>query len=158
MSIRYRSGKNNANADGLSRRPSSEETIKASHIISASNIAEDDGLVLMNSITYLGDVEELKREQASDEFTSANIIRTLKEGKQLSCELERWHKFMIINGVLCRQSRKSSTKPRTLIVVPQSLRKFIFDQLHVKSGHFGIHKTFEKISERFSLFRGGYTP
>ena len=117
MLIRYRSGKNNANADGLSQRPSSEETIKASHIISASNIAEDDGLVLVNSITYLGDVEELKREQASDEFT-ANIIRTLKEGKQLSCELERWHKFMIINGVLCRQSRKSSTKPRTQIVVP----------------------------------------
>ena len=49
---------------------------------------------------------------------------------------------------------KSSTKPRTQIVVPQSLRKFIFDQLHVKSGHFGIYKTFEKISERF--FWPGY--
>ena len=54
MSIRYRSGKNNANADGLSQRPSSEETIKTSHMISASNIAEDDGLVLVNGITYLG--------------------------------------------------------------------------------------------------------
>ena len=41
----------------------------------------------------LGDAEELKREQASDEFT-ANIVRTLKEGKQFSCELERWHKYM----------------------------------------------------------------
>ena len=58
MSIRYRSGKNNGNADGLSRSPSSEETIKMSHVISASNIAEDDGLVLVNGITYLGDVEE----------------------------------------------------------------------------------------------------
>ena len=77
----------------------------------------------------LGDAEELKREQASDEFT-ANIVRTLKEGKQLSCKLERWHKFMIINGVLCRQSRNSSTKPRTQIVVPKCLREFIFDQLH----------------------------
>ena len=82
-----------------------------------------------------------------DEFT-ANIIRTLKEGKQLSCVLERWHKFIIINGVLCRQSRKSSTKPKTQIVVPKCLTTFIFDQLHMKSGHFGIYKTFEKISER----------
>ena len=119
MSIRYKSGKNNANADGLSQRPSSEETIKTSHVISASNIAEDDGLVLVNGITYLEDVEELKREQASE----ANIIRTLKKGKQLSCELERWQ-FMIINGVLCRQSRKSSTKPRTQNVVSKCLRKF----------------------------------
>ena len=102
MSIRYRSGKNNANVDGLSRRPS-EEMLKMSHVISASSVAEDAGLVLVNGITYLGDVEELKHEQAADEFT-ANIIRTLKEGKQLSCELERWHKFMIINGDLCRQS------------------------------------------------------
>ena len=50
MSIKYRSGKNNANADGLSRRPS-----KTSHVIFASSIAEDDGLVLVNGITYLAD-------------------------------------------------------------------------------------------------------
>ena len=31
---------------------------------------------------------------------------------------------------------------------------FIFDPLHVKSGHFGIYKTFEKISEQF--FWPGY--
>ena len=85
----------------------------------------------MNGITYLGDVELLKREQAADEFT-AIIISTLKENKQFSRQLERWHKFMIINGVLCHQSRKSSTKPKTQILVPKC---FIFDQLHVKSGH-----------------------
>ena len=39
-------------------------------------------------------------------------------------------------------------------MVPQCLRKFIFDQLHVKLVHFGIYKTFEKISERF--FWPGY--
>ena len=53
--------KNNANVDGLSRRPS-EEMLKMSHVISASSVAEDDGLVLVNGIAYLGDVEELKHE------------------------------------------------------------------------------------------------
>ena len=33
-----------------------EETVKTSHVIPASSIAEDDGLVLVNGITYYGDV------------------------------------------------------------------------------------------------------
>ena len=82
------------------------------------------------------------------EFT-VYIIRTWKEGiRGFTYTVQMAHKFMIINGILCRQSRKSSTKPKTQILVPKCLRKFIFDQLHVKSEHFGIYKTFEKISEQ----------
>ena len=61
MFIRYRSVKKKQ-CRWTVGRPSSKENLKTSHVISASSIAEDDGLVLVNGVTYLGDVEDLKRE------------------------------------------------------------------------------------------------
>ena len=60
---------------------------------------------------------------------------------------------MVIDGVLCRQSRNCGTS-RTQIVVPQELRSYILDELHNKSGHLGAFKTFQKIKERY--FWPGY--
>ena len=55
--------------------------------------------------------------------------------------------------MLCRQSRNSS-KRGIQIVVPEKLRPLVFDQLHCKAGHLGVHKTFEKVKDRY--FWPGY--
>ena len=39
-------------------------------------------------------------------------------------------------------------------MIPKSLRALVFELLHSKSGHLGVHKTLEKVKERF--FWPGY--
>eukprot|EP00731_Ephydatia_muelleri_P031261 Em0022g775a len=89
----------------------------------------------------------LKREQAADEFTS-KIVRAIENG--MSPPDEKWSK---LDGVLCRHA-KSVKNPKTLTVIPKSLRALVFELLHSKSGHLGVHKTLEKIKEHF--FWPGY--
>lgn len=124
----------------MSRSGASKEPWQNRHL-------EKEDLVFANGITLLDGMETIKREQAADDFT-AGIIQSLKEGKPLAAELERGNKFLIVDDVLCRQSTKHSDS-RVQIVAPKALRWFIFDQLHVKSGHLGVYKTFEKVRERF---------
>eukprot|EP00731_Ephydatia_muelleri_P003232 Em0001g3232a len=109
----------------------------------------NDG-VFVNGITCLGDQVRLKREQAADEFTS-KIVRAIENG--MSPPDEKWSKFFLEDGVLCRQA-KSVKNPKTQTVIPKSLRALVFELLHSKSGHLGVHKTLEKVKERF--FWPGY--
>jgi len=53
-------------------------------------------------------------------------------------------------GVLCHTFRESaSSSPITQILVLCKLRPRILEELHDKAGHFGVHKTLEKVRERF---------
>ena len=61
----------------------------------------NDG-VFVNGITCLGDQVRLKREQAADEFTS-NIVRAIDNG--MSPPNEKWSKFFLEDGVLCRHAK-----------------------------------------------------
>ena len=92
----------------------------------------------------------LKREQAADEFTS-KMVRAIVNG--MSPPDEKWSKFFLEDGVLCRHA-KSVKNPKTQTVIPKSLRALVFELLHSKSGHLGVHKTLEKVKERF--FFPGY--
>ena len=139
IAIKYRAGKSNGNADGMSRRRPDEEKLPV----------VNDG-VFVNGITCLGDQVRLKREQAADEFTS-KIVRAIENG--MSPPDEKWSKFFLEDGVLCRHA-KSVKNPKTQTVIPKSLRALVFELLHSKSGHLGVHKTLEKVKERF--FWPGY--
>ena len=136
--IKYRAGKSNGNADGMSRRRPDEEKLPV----------VNDG-VFVNGITCLGDQVRLKREQAADEFTS-KIVRAIENG--MSPPDEKWSKFFLEDGVQCRHA-KSMKNPKTQTVIPKSLRALVFELLHSKSGHLGVHKTLEKVKERFFLAR-----
>ena len=131
IAMKYRAGKSNGNADGMSRRRPDEEKLPV----------VNDG-VFVNGITCLGDQVRLKREQAADEFTS-KIVRAIENG--MSPPDEKWSKFFLEDGVLCRHAKS---------VIPKSLRALVFELLHSKSGHLGVHKTLEKVKERF--FWPGY--
>eukprot|EP00731_Ephydatia_muelleri_P035934 Em0180g1a len=133
IAIKYRAGKSNG---GMSRRRPDEEKLPV----------VNDG-VFVNGITCLGDQVRLKREQAADEFTS-KIVRAIENG--MSPPDEKWSK---LDGVLCRHA-KSVKNPKTQTVIPKSLRALVFELLHSKSGHLGVHKTLEKVKERF--FWPGY--
>ena len=144
MAIKYKSGKSNTNADVMSCSWTSSESQRTS--------PEKEDLVFANGISALGGADTMKREQAVDEFT-ARLIQSIIHGKQSLGELERGSRFLMADGVLCRQST-NSPNPRLQIVAPKSLRGLNFDQLHVKSGHLGVYKTFQKVRERF--FWPGY--
>eukprot|EP00731_Ephydatia_muelleri_P035936 Em0180g3a len=133
IAIKYRAGKSNG---GMSRRRPDEEKLPV----------VNDG-VFVNGITCSGGQVRLKREQAADEFTS-KIVRAIENG--MSPPDEKWSK---LDGVLCRHA-KSVKNPKTLTVIPKSLRALVFELLHSKSGHLGVHKTLEKIKEHF--FWPGY--
>ena len=144
MAIKYKSGKSNTNTDVMSRSWTSSESQRTS--------PEKEDLVFANGISVLGEADTMKREQAADEFM-ARLIQSIRDGKQSLGELERGSRFLMADGVLCRQPT-NSPNPRLQIVAPKSLRGLIFDQLHVKSGHLGVYKTFQKVRERF--FWPGY--
>ena len=133
IAIKYRAGKSNG---GMSRRRPDEEKLPV----------VNDG-VFVNGITCSGGQVRLKREQAADEFTS-KIVRAIENG--MSPPDEKWSK---LDGVLCRHA-KSVKNPKTQTVIPKSLRALVFELLHSKSGHLGVHKTLEKIKEHF--FWPGY--
>ena len=97
IAIKYRAGKSNGNADGMSRRRPDEEKLPV----------VNDG-VFVNGITCLGDQVRLKREQAADEFTS-KIVRAIENG--MSPPDEKWSKFFLEDGVLCRHT-KSVKNPK----------------------------------------------
>ena len=141
LTVKYRAGKLNGNADGMSRR-------QCDTLESPTTIAQ----TVMGVTTHLGDPDLLKCEQNEDPFTK-NILLSIKDGKWLPPETERWSKYVVIDGILCRQNRNSQN-PRTQVVIPKGLRSYIFEELHIKSGHQGVHKTLEKVKERF--FWPGY--
>eukprot|EP00731_Ephydatia_muelleri_P012602 Em0006g1496a len=103
IAIKYRAGKSNGNADGMSRRRPDEEKLPV----------VNDG-VFVNGITCLGD-------------------QAIENG--MSPPDEKWSKFFLEDGVLCRHAKS---------VIPKSLRALVFELLHSKSGHLGVHKTLEK--------------
>ena len=143
MTIRYRSGKFNTIADVMSRRQiSSDATLHA---------GEDDSM-FVHGVTVFGEADTLKREQEVDEVTGS-VLRSIKDGKRLSADLERGNKFSMVDGILCRQSTRFPNS-KLQVVVPKGLRAVIIDQLHAKSRHLGGYKTFGKVRERF--FWPGY--
>ena len=135
MIVLYRPGRNNGNADGLSRRPE----------IYREQVSEVYGITCS-----VGDSEMLRQEQAKDAYTS-EIIQKLQEGKH-SAKLDD---FLLEDGILVHQLKTSTcSNPYKQVVVPIALRQTILEQLHNNAGHLGIHKTFEKVKERF--FWPGY--
>ena len=147
IAIKYRAGRSNGNADAMSR-------CKCEFKESARQAVFEDSNAMVGEITYLGDQGLLKQKQGNESFTKS-ILQSIREGRKLPLRTKRWSKYLVIDGVLCRQSRNGGTS-RTQIVVPQELRSYILDELHSKSEHLhvGAFKTFQKIKEQF--FWPGY--
>lgn len=136
--IIYRPGKQNANADALSRINSENyicslirETEKDTSAIIEAQLADTK---LKDIITYLRDGE-----------LTENPMRN----KTIVAEAEM---YQLIDGVLYRTApsryMRKTGRERPRLVIPESLRQEILRRYHdsVLGGHLGIKKTYYKIS------------
>ena len=81
----------------------------------------------------------------------APIVKALSDGTSFPSKVAPGlRQAFLRNGVLYRQFRQSSMSPMTAqLVVPNSMKDVVLNQLHDQAGHLGVHKTTEKVKERF---------
>ncbi|XP_063825507.1 uncharacterized protein K02A2.6-like [Ostrinia nubilalis] len=121
--IKYKSSKENSNADGLSRLPIQ---------MKETNLCEESDIIEINQITTLPiTVQELAAETCNDVQLKI-LLENLLLGKKLSPK-DRFNidqsEFSVQSGCIMRGQR---------VVIPVNLRKRVLHDLH--SGHFGINK------------------
>ena len=127
MKVLYRPERCNGNADTMSRRPDDSA----------------DQVAVVNEITCLSNTDMVRQEQANDVYI-AEIMQKL----QTNGSNRKQGEYLLKEGLLMRQQGGSGGS-RTQLVVPVTLRQMVLEELHDKSGHLGIHKTLEKVKERF---------
>jgi hypothetical protein len=127
-SITYRPGKSNANADALSRIPV---------------------VATMDCLTPSYTHEQLQELQLQDASLKP-VIEALQNGNELNSDTSPGlRRAYLYNNILHRKYQDCVTKTvHNQFIVPQTLRRVIFDHNHGHSGHLGILKTLQKIRER----------
>ena len=127
----HRAGKNHTNADALSRVAPSNSVLGVFHQFSPP-------------------IANIKTAQQADKMLSP-IISALNSDSPLPADVVPGLKHAVLeDGVLCRRFCPSSSAQGHLqLVIPDTLKKSVLQQLHNQSGHLGVHKTLVKIKERF---------
>ncbi|XP_077870186.1 uncharacterized protein LOC144363180, partial [Saccoglossus kowalevskii] len=166
--IKYRPGKNNANADGLSQMPQSEvaDTFRGvcgmhKHIELPTKSAEyditsNDGTNTLPVMTLV----ELELNQLEDvEVAPALSYRKLQRkpnrkqidslNSKTKMIVRQWDKLCVREGVLYRVVNSSNLDPVHQLVLPVKLRRSIFEALHDHMGHLGFERTLDLIRGRF---------
>ena len=172
--IRYKPGKWNTDADGLSRRPMSLEeleelctetmhpeelsTVMQVRVEAAPPLAHVDVSMLQLEGDVGRDVistEELKQKQKEDEVIGP--IYACVQGRKKPSK-EEWKTWSRRSQVMCHQFRDlvledelltRRTKKRRQIVLPQCFHELVFHELHNKLGHLGPEKVEELARQRF---------
>ena len=127
----YKPGNTHNNADTLSRIPPAVPAVTVIH-------------------EWTGNMDLLREAQGKDSKLSP-VIRALTNGKPLPLSTPPGlRKAFIHDGLLCRQFRQSSNlATKTQLVIPDSMKDIVLQQLHNQGGHLGISKTTENIKARF---------
>lgn len=160
FNIIHRPGRKHQNADSLSRRPctqcgrESHEEDPAPEVITVEQMAP---------ILVEKSPEELRQKQLSD-GPIRFVLQAIEKGEKPKGEDVRsqgptaqrlsqlWKKLTVEKGVLWRRYEDvSGTSTWLQLVVPQSLREEILQNLHAGTlgGHLGAEKTLAKVKERF---------
>ena len=94
--------------------------------------------------------ESISEAQLKDDQL-APIVKALSDGTSFPSKVAPGlRQAFLRNGVLYRQFRQSSMSPMTAqLVVPNTMKDVVLNQLHDQAGHLGVHKTTEKVKERF---------
>ena len=177
FTIRYRSGKNNADADGLSRLPEDTgkqniifpEILKAlcmSTTVSQENCPLVESLALSQPETNTDIPESLLQAHALSSMdwrkaqrqdpTLKVIIDNLEVGSRVSAQqtqidrryLKEWEKYYISQDVLYRRGELNG-QPFQQLVLPLEFRDSVFEALHDDLGHQGRDRTISLVKQRF---------
>ena len=172
--IKYRRGKENIDADYLSRRPMDIGEFRklCKHTIDREGFASawskgDGGVALVNNVSVQAlsldtgeDVvkvskKELKERQIGDEVIGP-VYKAVVSGerpkkedwKELSWKskvlMKSLNKLLLVDGILMRKTVKY-----TQIVLPADYHQMVFEQLHERMGHLGHERTVELCQQRF---------
>ena len=177
FTIKYRPGKENVDADSLSRRPMditeyrnecSEVVPGISGLMSSMPPVKEElgsGLTAAVSVEMLSLNEplevakvsrsELSRKQREDEVLGA-VYRAVAAGRRPV--KGEWSELSWESKILMKSFGKLEIKDGILlrrtakyvqIVLPKEFHKLVFDELHVKLAHIGVEKVVDLAQQRF---------
>ena len=165
FTIRYRSGKSNSDADGLSRLPReeiSQDSIRAlCSMRSAQPYVETLCMsrnVLPDEIDFTSEIipQDWRNHQRQDAviglFLRAVTNKTKPSPTDISCKegktlLRDFHKLTIKRGALYRKTMDGADEVLQL-VLPQKFRNVALTSAHNDMGHFGRERTLHVLRDR----------
>ena len=168
--IFYRPGKNNVDADALSRIPAEEwkqlgsSTVKAvceslvvPDLASSICLTSDCSFLFQIATDFSWDKDSWVEHQKEDTDLQ-NVVQVLNgeatSGKSVDAKLllRQKSKLFVADGLLQRRVTMDDEEI-CQVVVPKSLQNEVLSQLHNKMGHPGVERTFELIRGRFYFSR-----
>ena len=128
----HRAGKHHNNADAMSRLPPTDPVLGVFH-------------------QWSPNTDTIKAAQCTDNILSPVVSALATNGSLPTNTAPGLRHCIMEDGVLCRRFRpsSSSTQGHLQVIIPESLKRVVFQQLHDQAGHLGMHKTLEKVKERF---------
>lgn len=157
--VKYRAGRENVNADALSRFPANPSTgvnCDAIQLAAAEantgQSAQETGLSLERDWKTLQnadlDIKTVARHVAEGSMPSGSIRRTLPVTSQKL--LRQWEKLYITDGVLCRRVKDPKTFEICVqVVCPTTKRQEVWKKYHEATAHAGAEKTLSRIRQFF---------
>ena len=145
-SIQYRPGKQNRNADSLSRNPvhdTSSDNPELSILEAAVNLWKNTNIL-----------DEVKAQQVTDPKLK-HIIDKL-QNNPIPIFNEKWNPYLLINGILhkvknsSRHYNQREVGNKHLLVIPKSMQQELLSWAHdhPTAGHSGQQKTLFRLSTR----------
>ena len=168
FAIQHRPGAKHGNADGLSRRPASDEGemsteanvrgAKVKTIPTTAKLGENQGpnfgAVGKNNIAELqakdpdiGPILRLRLQQ-TDRPNPDLLVSESPFAKRLCSE---WNSLEVHDGVIYRRFQYSDGRPDTLqLLLPRTMRKEFLSNIHsgMSGGHMGIRRTLDQVRRR----------
>uniref|UniRef100_H3AP44 Gypsy retrotransposon integrase-like protein 1 n=1 Tax=Latimeria chalumnae TaxID=7897 RepID=H3AP44_LATCH len=144
--VKYCPGKNNANADGLSRMPLEE----VSDVLKQGKAATTDEPRRSPRGPKLQGwgAEVFPRLPKEEGNRAPSTHKKRQEDPLVHCLLRQWDKLIMEDGILYRKIRNSEGEVVKQMVLPDCLQKEAFLMLHTDMGH-GVDRTVEFIQARF---------
>ena len=178
FSIQYRPGRENVDADLLSRNCISPDGVKAICKFAQAHLPSD---LATRCIDQLGAppqcipqvyVHSIQVNERNLEPFSLSELRVAQDGDyaiskmkqailvgrriapphdspELTALQRQWPRLVIKNGMLYRNTVRKSGKPISKFVLPKQLRDLALKSLHDDGGHLGIERVIELMRERF---------
>ena len=132
FTVEYKKGTSHSNADTLSRRPPDPMTVSA-----------------VETYTFLADPDVLIQTQAADPQL-ANLKLLITQGTAPEHCPPGLRKCFLKDGLLCREYKESAIQlTHTQVVIPESLKTTVLQEVHDHLGHFGAKKTFDRVKSTF---------